>query len=85
LIDLYYTKDIDVELDYRGCEFKVNISYSYAPPSGFSGEPQEHEIEIGWYKHPSTGKALSKRLQNEIDKYDGDRIIDLIIERETQW
>lgn len=77
--------NIDVDLEYRGCEIKVNVSYSYHPPSGFSDEPQEHLVEIEGYFKAKTGKTISKRLQNEIEKHDEERIIDIILSNELDF
>ena len=77
--------NVDVDLEYRGCEIKVNVSYSYYPPSGFSDEPQEHLVEIEGYAKAKTGKTISKRLQNEIEKHDEERIIEIILSNELDF
>ena len=83
-MDLNFPDDILLTFDCRGCEIEVSISYRYYPPSGFSGEPQEHEVELGWITHPKTFNKVSTRLSKEILKYDVDRIVEFIIEREEE-
>lgn len=74
-----YFRDNEFDVDCEG-EVTRGGSNSYG-----SDEPAWVEVSGVGYYHPRTGRPVSKRLSNWIDKEHGDYVADMLIEADESW